>query len=284
MIDLDLIKNPRGYYAKQKKGYSLNEKKEFSIVRETLIRYGLPVKLFDKNLESLVIDEGKEQKKSIGYNDTKNMIFGVTSGFDLVHELFHMASKGEDSFGSIMKIKGKNIGQSINEGITDYLTYLSSDNKYEIMYPIEVFVAQYLIQYYGREFLDYHFSSDTNNIYKLFGEDREEIISMLQSLDKFTMHKTEVIDNMNMDNIENLNNMVEVMFNDLILSISKLLNIISKSSIDEMNKCFENFKRIFKRKSKANGFFNIISISSYRNFDTLFDEISKNLEEGFGRK
>ena len=285
MIDLDYITNIRSHLVNQKKGYSLNDKKEFSIVRSTLIRNGLPTVCFDKNLGTLVIDEGKDKSKSIGYDNTRNMITGISYGFDLVHELFHMASKGENSFGFILPTRnGKKIGYSINEGITDYLTFISSNNKYEKKYPVESFVAYYLIQRYGRKILDYHLSARTSDIYKLFGEDRDEVISMIQSLDRFSIHRTEIIDSMNKGENNKLTTMLTIMYNDLVSSISSLLKIVSKSSEEDKNNCLEDFKKIFTSKSISNEFFDLISISSYKNYDSLFNEIEKNIENEFGRK
>ena len=87
MDNYDIIKNMYKMMGLQA-GYKLDDKKEFEIVRKTLILNGLPCENFDRNLERLVI----EKSNIFDYVPSLCKIHVVPGYDNLVHELFHMAS------------------------------------------------------------------------------------------------------------------------------------------------------------------------------------------------
>ena len=165
-----------------KRGYKLEEKIEFIIVRNTLLKLVLPTSNFDNNLETLQIINKSD---GIGYNAKNNNISGITNGNELIHELFHMSSNINNETSDHGSLISNSIGYSLNEGLTEYLTS-KAINKYEVKYPIEKYISEILINIYGIELLNKHIEGNPNELYNYFNNDKNTIIEIINNLDKFT--------------------------------------------------------------------------------------------------
>ena len=152
-----------------KTGYSLEDKKEFYVVRESLIRNKLPFDNFDTNLRTLVIEN--KINDCYDYKPSINKI-NAPDGETLIHELFHMASSRERGREGIGSMLDDGFGCSLNEGVTDYCTSKTKKN-YFIRYPFEVQLFKIISKVYNpRELLYQHFSGNPDRVYDSFGLDK----------------------------------------------------------------------------------------------------------------
>ena len=189
---LDDALDIRSKFGNVKKGYKLGDKEEFGIVRNILIKYGLPIKNFDKNLSSLVINEDydKDGTQVIAgtYLYRTNVLNKPKTDEDFIHELLHMASNFFENTGLLpgceIKNKKRNFGKSLNEGIVDYFTSLCVSD-YKSRYPIESFFASYIAKIYGMNIFRDFFDGDAIKFYSSFGPDEPFIRNLVSYLDDY---------------------------------------------------------------------------------------------------
>lgn len=278
-MDLSKITNIRGSYGNYKSGYKLNDKKEFSKVRSLLSIFNLPTNNFDRNLESLIILEDKTTGSS--YDIKRNQINNSGNENDFIHELFHMASFNKESgtFGSVNM--SNHFGESLNEGITDLFTYLV-DEKYEVKYPIEVYVASVLNDFYGNSFIDSHFKGDIKGVYDSFKGDKDSIIEVVSNMDEYTKNNIVLMDTLyNIDSGVNKNSYnPDLLCDSLVDAISALLRVISEYDKDDALKYFNLFRMEFNSGSDAiKSLKSIISTSSYNSYEELINYIKEEVFE-----
>lgn len=170
-----------------KQGYNLNEKPEFQKVREFIINNGFSVRNFDKNLNTLFIKNSPYSLPK--YDAVVNRITGNSTGSDFIHELFHMSSNIDNGHEELGALFDSGLGESLNEGITDYLT-LMVDKEGKRSYPVEVLYYTFLNQMYpelSNDILKCYFLGKPSELYNLFGEDKNIILKSIVELDKYTV-------------------------------------------------------------------------------------------------
>ena len=279
-MDLSNITNLRAKYGNYKIGYKLSERKEFSKVRNFLSIFGMSTKNFDKNLESLIIEENKNTGSA--FDVKRNQINNSGNENDLIHELFHMASfnKDNNTFGSVSL--NNHFGESLNEGITDLFTYLV-DEKYEVKYPMEVYVTSVLNDFYGNEFIDFHFKGDTKGLYESFIDDKEDVIDIVSNLDEYTKNNIVLMDclyNFGSGNIDKNTYNPDLLCDSLVDSVSGLLRLINEYDSEKALGYYNLFRMEFNCKSDAiESLKSIISTSSYNSYSELLNYIKEEVFE-----
>ena len=241
-----------------KVGYNLNDRKEFQKVRNVLVNNNLPYENFDNNLKSLII----EKYNINSYSPTRNKINILKGMKNLSHELFHMASNKLDGSRNIGSMLESGIGNSLNEGITDYLTQEVELN-YDMYYIFEAFYFRILSRIYnGNIILVNHFNGNPEGVYDSFGSDRNLILDITKCLDKYTksvVNSSDAIDNKN--------------FGDIYISYDDFTDA---------------FGEIFKRYSYQNDPFYDKMLLSFRLLIDrefgLFDDEGKEIYDKFERK
>ena len=177
-------------YKDIKMGYSVDDRKEFKIIRNYIVNNRYSPDLFDKNLKSLILEEnmGKSQLSEIcAYDPVMNKINGKMAGVNFIHELFHMSSNNEETQNiGIMTKDG--FAESLNEGITDYFTQVICPN-YIPYYHFEVLLLESINYLYGFNIgskFKYYFLGDSEGFFNSFKEDKELIKSAVRELDAYT--------------------------------------------------------------------------------------------------
>ena len=189
MIDFDMIKNPNKFISKKgavKNGYKLEDKEEFKIVRDTLVKLGLSTKNFDYNLSKLIINNANNNNTYSAYN---NEINWPTLEEDRIHELFHMASNNfEEASNNISGLEQEDktgkFGMSINKGVTDYLTK-EAKKDYRFKYPVEAKYVSFLTDMYGNKVLEPYALCEPNMFYASFGPNQLLVRDFVRELDSF---------------------------------------------------------------------------------------------------
>lgn len=257
-----------------KKGYSLEDEKEFRIVYDTLMNYSMPTDNYLNNLKSLVISKSNISSESVlgSYDAKRNVINKPSLSSDFVHELFHMASNindGSPNVGVYLKKGSHGFGKSLNEGITDFFTGLT-DNKYEYRYPFESLIASSFCELFGKDIFKYHFDGKFKEFYNQFGEYSDLVIQVVSNLDNYFKE----LDNLSLGKGINISNLYDS-FIDTSISFLELVN-----NIDE-NKGIVYFNRIKDMFNLENN--NVKSIKallgSEYGLDSMFSEI-KNISFG----
>lgn len=186
MIDAnELINSLKTKY--YKKGYNLEDKKEFGIVYDTLDRIGMDKSNFLAQLQSLtIIKENDPNSEISGYNPKTNTI-NYTKEEDLIHELFHMASlkEGKSDSGIIVIEDDLRSNFGLNEGITDYFTELAKFDA-PCSYPFEKLVAESLSLLFGVNVFKGYFNNSYDEFINSFPEEIQiDIIDLLMNLDEY---------------------------------------------------------------------------------------------------
>ena len=217
MDNYDIIKNMYKMMGLQA-GYKLDDKKEFEIVRKTLILNGLPCENFDRNLERLVI----EKSNIFDYVPSLCKIHVVPGYDNLVHELFHMASDRDNS-GNLGSMYHRGIGCSLNEGITDYMSNKALAD-YNMFYIFEAFYYKMLAKMYGGEkILVSHFNGNVDGVYDTFGDEKRLILDTTSELDKYTRSAVNSSDAFDRQEYNNM----QISYDSLVNAFSELFNIYS---------------------------------------------------------
>lgn len=282
-MDLSKITNLRANYSKSKVGYQLDDKKEFSIVRNTLVNLNMPTENFDLNLSNLVI-ESDSYTSGTSYNSKKDLITNPENSYDFIHELFHMASNNakKESIGSIINIKGKRVGDSLNEGITDLFTYYG-DNNYKQKYPIESFVASVLGDLYGKEIFINHFNGDSEKLYNCFGEDKTDVLEMILNLDEFTLSNIEFQDSISMIGsgfVEKRKYNPDNLSDSFVDSMMLLFRLVSSKDEKLSKKYFDILNSEFNKDNETINFLkSAFEMSSYENYDEVLNYIKEEIFE-----
>ena len=117
-------------------------------------------------------DDNKIFFAELGNNDT-----------EVNHELFHVASCNKYHWGIIGELhygdKKREIGECLNEGITEYLAISSTGvNDVDSFYQLDVFVIEMLVHIYGKKILYPYFMGDAVNFYHQFGDDCAHIVRL----------------------------------------------------------------------------------------------------------
>ena len=289
---LDKAMNLRAAYTHQKRGYRLEERKEFSIVRGVLSKLGLPTANFDKNLSTLLINEDYNDPYSTGnnamiagtYNARTNILNLPENEEDTIHELFHMASNDLDNKetldGCKIKTLGSTFGTSFNEGIADYFTSLAVSN-YTFRYPYEALIVKYIAKVYGYDIFREHFNGNAQAFYDAFKNDKPFILSLGVLLDKFHEISQKCILSGNpLSFKENADEASEAFISAMggFLTLLQLKNIDETEFLDELRALMntQNSEYI----TAINSFFELRSRN--HGIDNVLKDIT--LEEGVGLK
>ena len=129
--------------------------------------------LFLNNMRTLKIEEiykemePGELEELANYKPFENQIH-VFSGADwtLNHELFHVSSRGFRGFTGVMNFDG---GNGLTEGITEYLALKSQGKTTTISaYEENVFVIEFLVFIYGKEFINFYLQNRVDDFYCFF--------------------------------------------------------------------------------------------------------------------
>ncbi len=282
-MDLSKITDIRSFYKKDNTDSTMNIKKEIDLVRQTLLKHNLSTTNFDNNISSFRIENDSLSNASGSYDYKRNQVVNASSGYDLVHEIFHMASNDRsknNEGGSIIKIHNTSVGFSLNEGITDYFTYLSSDNKYEIKYPIEVFVLNLLRRVYGDKIFEFHFLNEGEKVFELFGDKKDEIIDYLTILDKFTLSSVKLSDSIaNIGSGRVSVNNINEMCDNLMESVEGIIRCLSNEDKNIEKEYFEEFKSLFNSSNESiRSLKEIIKLSNdYKDIDTLLSYMDEDI-------
>ena len=250
-----------------KQGYNLNDKKEFQQVRAFIINNGYSVRNFDKNINSLFIRNNTYSLPK--YDAVVNRITGNAQGSDFIHELFHMSSNIDNGVEELGALAYDGRGESLNEGITDYLTIMVDSNG-KMSYPVEILYYKLLNQMYpelSNDILKCYFLGKPNELYDLFGKDKDIILKSISELDKYTV-----------DNKSNSIKAIEI--HDIIMSGDKELMSNSISgfiSEDTIHEELTNAFSILINNSKD-------EIMSSNLIDEFEDEIYKYFEKDEANK
>ena len=174
-----------------KVGYTVDDKPEFKKVRDFIVSEGYSTENFDHNMKSLMFGQKPSASKFAGfceYDPFLNRINGEAEGDNFIHELLHMASNIEDRRYEIGTMCIDGTGESLNEGMTEYLTMLVTQNSQD-SYPFEVYYFGFLTEMFfelRKKMIAKYFEGDPIEFYKLFGEKRKVVIQSVRQLDKFT--------------------------------------------------------------------------------------------------
>ncbi len=296
---LDKAKNMNKFYNYNKPEFKLEDQIEFGIVRDTLVKYGMPTKNFDNNLSVLSINKNHD-KDAVDYTAgaylaSSNTVSIPKERDDYIHELFHMASNDSSDKNSLIgcKIRIEDVifGESLNEGITDYFTSLAVKD-YESRHPVEAFFASYIAKIYGMDIFKEHFNGNAVNFYDAFGEDKRSIIEIIGYLDDFHekvqgfyKHKKSQNskDSQSTNNLENIKylvtnaNVVSAYFLDFVNEFVEFMqskNLDAKEFVDSLGKMLD---------TEGNKFIDIInaffSFSKYKSKDNIIKKIFVNKDE-----
>ena len=279
-MDLSKLTDIRSGFGDFKKGYKVKDKKEFGIVRDTLTKLGLSVTNFDNNLLTLLIDEG-DNSFFPAYDKKRNQIKNAHPGFELVHELFHLSSRSDKDMGCV--ING-NIGVSLNEGITDYLTYLSSDGKYEIRYVLEALVAKELVNIYGNDLLNKFVLGKPKDFYKTFDSFFDDFVDVLTVLDDYTMEFVKTsniinnIANKRVSDFEYNPDDLSYCFNDAIFMFFDFLESIDKKYCEDF---YKELETTFNEDNEiVKSIKSIVKESCYKSVDEIFNRVKESYNLG----
>lgn len=252
-MDLNKILN----YRNIKIGYSVDDRKEFKMVRDCIIDRGYSPDLFDKNLSSLVLEEdmGKSQLSEIcEYDPFLNKINGKMAGVNFVHELFHMASNNEENKNvGIMTKDG--FAESLNEAITDYFTQLICTN-YTPHYHFEVLFLESINYLYGFNINDkfkYYFLGESDQFFNSFNEDKDLIMSAVRELDAYTKLEFKNY-NILMNDLNEEKVPSEEIYSHLVNAFSIIIKMGNKKDIgDDLLDDFEYMVREYVHEKYADG-------------------------------
>lgn len=208
-----------------KVGYELDDKEEFSVVRNTLVNKKVLADNFDENLKTLII----ENSDKCYYANSRNKIYVSRDGYPLIHELFHMASYNKHNGRDIGSMFAGGIGNSLNEGITDTFTSYTVPD-YNSLYTFERLYFNILSKMYDKkEILKHHFDGDPDNVYNTFNDDKSHILGITKELDKYTESLVVCDDAFLSEDYGNYN----ISYDSLINSFSELFNIYSYKKDDK---------------------------------------------------
>lgn len=279
-MDMEMIKNPSKFFSTEKKGYTLSDNPIFEIVRNTLVTYNMPTKLFDKNLSTLIMSDNKPTVSTTfgevlgSYNAKTNKIIKPNDNKDLIHEVFHMASNKQDGTES-MGVLSNGFSSSLNEGITDMFssfTTLYEDNpeyKYEVRYPVEKLMAEFLGSMYGIKIFKHHFNGDSEGFYKSFDGDKDRIIAIVSELDKFKQFK---------DNLINVNEVdYNVFANSFINSFTNFINLAMSKNPVNGNMYFELIRNMMRKDIESVDTVKaLFGLSDFKSYEAVIDVIEEN--------
>lgn len=272
-MDIDMLINPSKYFMKGQIGYKIDDNPVFDRVRKTLVAYNMPTKLFDKNLAKLEMVKDHAKGNTFGYvlgsyDAKKNKIIAPEDDKDLIHEVFHMASNEYDG-SSNMGVMEYGRGQSINEGITDMFSYFSTlyedkDYKYEVRYPVEKLMAEFLGSLYGMKIFKHQFTCNPKGFMNEFGEDKDRVSVIINELDTYTRLKNDFINLKEIDFNEFASSFINAMGGFLDLASSKnpaYGNIYYELIRSMLRQPYESVE-VTKR---------LLEISDFRSIDNILD-------------
>ena len=279
-MDMDMIMNPGKYFNKGNVGYRLKDNPLFSVVRTTITKYNMLPILFDENLRTLRIqkDTAKESfgESMVGevlgsYDPKRNSIVEPTDKNDLIHELFHMASN--DSLKKDMGVIVDGFGESINEGITDMFSSFATldekrdEDKYEVRYPFEKLMAEFLGSLYGIRIFNNYFTNNGNRFYESFGVDTEKVKTIIGNLDRFTKAKNSFFDIKVMDFNEFTSSFID--------TFNSFVDLVKDKKESYPNMYYQLLISMLNQNNEAvNVIKEIIKSSDYKNINNVLDVIS----------
>lgn len=277
-MDMEKIMNPSKFYGASKIGFNLDDNPVFRRVRNTLVSYAMPTTLFDRNLKTLEMRKDNTKGSTFGevlgsYDPKRNKILEPSDSRDLIHEVFHMASNRKDDSQN-MGVLEYNFGASVNEGITELFSYLSTlnennpDDKYEIRYPIEKLFAEFLGSMYGFKIFKHHFNCEPRKFMDEFGEDKDRVQVLISELDKLTRAKNDFINMKEIDYNEMANSFINAFGGFIDLAISK--------NPSYGNAYFELIRGMLRQKIESvDSFKTMMELSDFGNIDNIVDVIGE---------
>ena len=236
MVNLiDKITNIGKFYSKPVT-HDVSEREEFKIVRDALVKYGMNVSFFDKNLPNLYIQPEIEDGSIVegSFNARTNSISMPKDKYQAVHELFHMASKDAESKNELMGVlqkdsKGNVTGIGFNEGIADYFTHLSCPD-YEPSYAFEERIISIISEVYGLKPFNNNFTQNPTGFYNSFGSDILFVTEISKRLDSYNKSVFGLFDLISSNNFNHLirdgNRLVNEIFLSVISTCSKLCELL----------------------------------------------------------
>ena len=241
MVDLfDKITNIGKFYSK-KFEHKVTDREEFKVVRDALVKYGMNVSFFDRNLRDLTIKESNEGQFVMGsYNARTNSIMLSDDKYSFVHELFHMASNNSDNKNELMGVlqkdnRGYLFGSGFNEGITDYFTHLVYP-EYEPAYPFEEKIISIISETFGIKSFANHFNADPKEFYNYFGRDMLFVMEISKHLDEYNKSLYNLLSIIDRNNIieitKNYDFLVEKISNSITKVCDKLYELLELKGVD----------------------------------------------------
>ena len=275
-MDMEKIMNPGKFFGATQIGYKLEDNPAFGVVRNTLVSYGMPTTLFDKNLRHLEMRKDNSKGNTLGevlgsYDPKRNKILEPSDSRDLIHEVFHMASNNPDETQN-MGVLNYGFGVSLNEGITDLFSYFSTlqeenpESKYEIRYPVEKLFAEFLGSMYGFKIFRDHFNCNPKKFMDEFGEDKDRVQVLITELDKITQAKNNIINMKEVDYNEMANAFINAFGGFIDLAISK--------NPSSGNIYFELIRSMLRQRIESvESFKAMMELSDYGNMDNIMDVV-----------
>ena len=277
-MELDMLLNPGKYFTKGRIGYKIEDNPAFDRVRKTLVAYNMPTKLFDENLSKLemVEDHGSKTGQTFGfvlgsYDAKRNKIIAPEDNKDLIHEVFHMASNRKDESAN-MGVLEYGRGQSLNEGITDMFSYFSTlyedeENKYEVRYPVEKLMSEFLGSLYGMKIFKHQFDCDPKGFMNEFGVDKDRVSVIISELDTYTRRKNDFI------------NLKEIDFNELasafVNAMGGFIDLASSKNPAYGNIYFELIRSMLRQPYESvESTKKLLEISDFGSIDNILDVIA----------
>lgn len=256
-------------------------------------------KTFLKNIKSLEFKHfTKEQLQELAedidvnglYIPTENKIY--LNGFEnkqeeINHELFHVASCTPKYWGIIVDIsydnKIRTIGDNLNEGITEYLAFISSDSKdiSNSAYQLEVFVIETLINIYGTDILKPYFQNNPPKFYSQFRYDEQNIIKLdilLKKISNWISIRNSFEEYIVLKDIAK--NKLEKNHLDSNTSNMKELSKHLKKYEFEINELFEEVEQEERKKGNTSQMYTLKKEKElYLNWYYMYDKIQKEIFE-----
>ena len=285
MVNLiDKITNIGKFYSKPVT-HDISEREEFKIVRDALVKYGMNVSFFDKNLPNLYIQPEIEDGSIVegSFNARTNSISMPKDKYQAVHELFHMASKDAESKNELMGVlqkdsKGNVTGIGFNEGIADYFTHLSCPD-YEPSYAFEERIISIISEVYGLKPFNNNFTQNPTGFYNSFGSDILFVTEISKRLDSYNKSVFGLFDLISSNNFNHLirdgNRLVNEIFLSVISTCSKLCELLELKGIDSSRYMVEMQQLFESKNNNMEQLRSLVESSDYKNIDNIFNKIKE---------
>ena len=262
--------------------HKVTDRKEFKIVRDTLVKYGMSTVFFDRNLQDLQITESVFDKNAIegSYNPRNNSIEVLDNKYSIIRELFRMASRNKENNNELMGIlqrdnKGNITGVGFDDGINDYFTHLACP-EYETIYPFEERVIAIISETFGIKPFTNHFSANPHGFYSSFGQDQLFIMEISKRLDNYNKSLHQLNDMMRSNDVSAVikdgNRLVNTIVDNIIGVCTKLFDLLELKGVDS-SKYMVEMKQLFEKENNMAQIRTLVESSNYKKTDKVFNMI-----------